>query len=238
MLDKYDIAAVKDGRFYSESKKCFVEIKDQVFKIGDQTIDLNSVLLTDSNTQKIVYNLIKESTTKQTLEKRQSHAFSKNIYLLGKNTKGRLLWLEAPQWSCDWYWGFGYIETYTNNNNPERSSDIDSHSDFSSLVGQQEYYDHEKGCFRNGDYIHNIYDSPQLIATTFSSSDGWKLSELFKQFYLLQDMAEYTHRTPAGCHLTTSPIKQDDAKMKQWHEEINKVMIPKITSEIIRMLKP
>ena len=51
-------------------------------------------------------------------------------------------------------------------------------------------------------------------------------------------MADYTHRTPAGCHLITSPIEQDADKMKEWHEHINKVMIPKITDEIMRMLTP
>ena len=51
-------------------------------------------------------------------------------------------------------------------------------------------------------------------------------------------MAEYTRRNPAGCHLTTSPVEQDKEKMAEWHKEINEVMIPKITDEIIKMLTP
>ena len=175
---------------------------------------------------------------KELISKRVSHAFGTDIFLLGKDADGYTVWLEAPKWDCGWYWGFGYIEKYTNKENPERARDISSHSHFSSLVGQQEYYDHEKGCHRKGEYIHNIYDSTELVKTTFTEKEGWLLSELFKQFYLLQDMAAYTSRNPAGCYLTTSPIEQDAEKMKEWRKEINEIMIPKITAEIMRILKP
>jgi hypothetical protein len=46
------------------------------------------------------------------LSKRKSHAFGKDIYLIGKDKSGTNYWLESPSWDCDWYWGFGYIETY------------------------------------------------------------------------------------------------------------------------------
>ena len=176
--------------------------------------------------------------SKNKLKKRKSHAFGKDVYLIGKGTDGKLMWLEAPKWDCSWYWGFGYIEVYTNHAMPNQSRDITSHSHFSGLVGEQEYYDHEKGCHRKGEYIHNVYDSPELIETTFTSKEGWDLSELFKQFYLLREMADYSSRTPAGCHLTTSPVEQDIEKMKGWHEYINKVMIPKVTDAIIKLLSP
>ena len=176
--------------------------------------------------------------SKQRMEKRKSHAFDKDVFLLGRDTEGKCVWLEAPKWDCEWYWGFGYIEVYTNHANPERAKDIISHSHFSGLVGHQEYYDHEKGCHCKGDYIRNVYDSPQLIETTFSEKEGWQLSELFREFYLLQDMAEYTYRTPAGCHLMTSPVTQDAEKMKEWHEHINKTMIPMIMDKIMEILTP
>ncbi len=177
--------------------------------------------------------------TKCRLKKRKSHAFRKDIFLIGKNTEGKLVWLEAPSWDCDWYWGFGYIETYTNNTDPSRARDIVSHSHVDGLMGKREYWDSEKQCHRlSSNYINNIYESPELVETTFTEKEGWKLSELFKQFYLLKDMAEYTHKEPAGCHLTTSPVEQDKEVMKQWHKRINTVMIPKVTAEIMRMLTP
>jgi hypothetical protein len=178
----------------------------------------------------------KNKDKKHKLEKRKSRAFGKDIFLLGKNREGKLVWLEAPSWDCGWYWGFGYLSTYTNNAHPEKARDIHSFFHFDGLVGSQEYYDYEKGCYRKGDYVHNVYDSPQLIETAFSSAEGWQLSELFKQFYLLKEMAEFTYKERPGCHLTTSPV--DHGNMKEWYDHINKVMIPKITAKILEILSP
>lgn len=173
---------------------------------------------------------------KPLIKKRKSHAFGKDVFLLGKNREGKCVWLEEPKWDCGWYWGFGYLEVYTNHNNPEKARDIREHFHFKGIVGQQEYYDTEKMCFRNKEYVHNPYDSPQLSETTFIYEEGWKLAELFKQFYLLQDMASFCHKELPGCHITTSPVNH--GYMKDWNEKINKVTIPKITAEIIRMLTP
>ena len=238
MLDKYDIEKIKDQRFYSEKHLCFIVISGTKFYIKDQIIDLKDVSVLDKETQELISDLIYESKTKCRLEKRKSHAFSKDIFLLGADAEGQLIWLEAPKWDCGWYWGFGYLESYTNNKNPEIAKDINMHQHFSGFVGYQEKYNIEKGVWQKGEYIHNVYDSPKLLETTFTEKEGWKLSELFKQFYLLKDMAGYTHKTPAGCHLTISPIEQNDVRMKEWHKEINTVMIPKITDEIMRMLTP
>ena len=37
------------------------------------------------------------------------------FYLLGRDEEGINYWLEEPSWDCGWYWGFGYVETYTTN---------------------------------------------------------------------------------------------------------------------------
>ena len=175
--------------------------------------------------------------TKEQLPKKQDRAFGKKIYLLGCDENGINYWLEHPQWDCGWYWGFGYVSTYPNNNNPGRSRDIQSHQHVdSSLMGQMEKYDHEKGCFVKGEYVSNIFDAPLLHKTTFTESEGWKLSELFKQFYLLQEMAEFANKTLPGCHVTESPVNHGD--MKEWNKHINEVMIPKITAKIIEILSP
>ena len=239
MLDKYDFERIKDQKFYSETVKGFVTIEGTVFTFNGQTIDLKNVSILDKEKQKLISDILSESNTKCKLKKRKSHAFRKDIFLIGKDTEGKLVWLEAPTWDCSWYWGFGYIETYTNNTNPSIARDILSHSHIDGLTGRHEYYDTEKQCHRlSSEYIHNIYDSPKLVETTFTENEGWKLSELFKEFYLLKDMAEYTHRSPASCNYTTSPVTQDPEKMAAWHKEINEVMIPLITAEILRMLTP
>jgi len=177
---------------------------------------------------------------KTVLNKEKSHAFRKDIYLLGEDKEGTKYWLESPTWDCDWYWGFGYVETYTNNKNPHIARDISSHQHIdSSFMGQMEKYDSKKGCFVKADYIHNIYDAPLLDKTTFTENEGWKLSELFKQFYLLKDMAAYCHKKPVvGCNCTTVHEVDNNDNVKGWYDEINKVMIPKITNEILRILTP
>jgi len=229
MLNKYDIEKIKDGRFYSASQKCFVEIKGHVFKVNGKTIDLDTVLISDTATQTVLSDIIYDSKTKHRLEKRTSYAFKKNVFLLGKNDAGKLVWLEEP---C-WYWGFGYIEVYTSNN-PDRAKDIQSHSHFSGMVGQQEIY--KDGHWRKGEYVNNVYDSPVLVETAFSKKEGWELSELFKQFYLLQNMAAFCNKEKPGCHITSSPV--DHGNMKLWSKEINETMIPRITAKIMEILSP
>jgi hypothetical protein len=232
------INEIKDRKFYSENLKGFVIIKDEVLHVNDITIDLNKVssLEQAEELMKTVEDLVYEAKTKHRMEKETSHAFGKDVFLLGKDEEGKTVWLEEPKWDCGWYWGFGYVETYTGNH-PSHSRDIQSHTHFSSLVGAQEYYDTEKGCFRKGEYIHNVYDSPRLVETAFSYNEGWKLSELFRQFYLLQKMAEFAGREKPNCHVT-SDSGVDHGDMKEWSEHINKVMIPKITAKIMEILSP
>ena len=178
-------------------------------------------------------------TTKIIISKEKNHAFKKDIYLLGEDSNGIRHWLEAPSWDCKWYWGFGYVETYTNNKNPQFSKDIQSHSHISGMVGAQEEYNHEKGCFVKGEYIHNIFDTPALTKTTFTEKEGWELSELFEQFYMFQKMAEFCHKQPEpGAHIKSVSIGHD---VKYWNEvrtTINTVSIPKITAKIIEILTP
>ena len=45
------------------------------------------------------------------MKKEKRKAFGKKIYLLGKDAEGVKYWLEEASWDCNWYYGFGYIET-------------------------------------------------------------------------------------------------------------------------------
>jgi hypothetical protein len=178
---------------------------------------------------------MKTATVNTQIKKQKDNAFSKEIYLLGIDSDGVKYWLEAPTWDCGWCWGFGYVETFTNNNHPSRSKDIDSHQHIkSSFLGEQDYYDSEKGCFRKGDYISNIFDSPKLAAKTFTKDEGWELTELFNQFYFLQDAAENFGR--GKCNTA-------DTSIKSWKDEvltykINKELIPMVTARILEILSP
>ena len=227
MLKAFELERLKDQRFYSEKVKGFVTIAGTRFTFNNRTIDLNNVSILDTETQDLISDILYETKTKYRLKKDTIGSGKNKKYLMGKNQRGEKVWLETPSWDCDWYWGFGYLTTKN------------SHTHVYGLTSRHEYYDTEKQCYRlSSEYLHNIYDSPKLVETTFTEEEGWKLSELFKEFYLLKDMAEYTHRNPASCNLTTSTVTPDPEKMAQWHKEINEVMIPLITAEILRMLTP
>ena len=91
------------------------------------------------------------------MKKQISKAFGKIIYLLGKDKYGDKYWLEAPSWNCDWYWGFGYVESYTNSI-PCMAKDIQSHQHWDGGI----------------DYITD---------RTFNSKEKAILNNLFKRFY-------------------------------------------------------
>ena len=165
------------------------------------------------------------NTTATVLNKQKSHAFGKDTYLLGSDNDGIKYWLEAPKWDCGWYWGFGYVKTYTNNSSPSKAKDINSHQHIdSSFMGNI-----------GGKYVHNIFDAPTLKNKTFSESEGWVLSELFKTFYTLKKTAELYNR--GGSHLTTNPLA-DLLKDTDAEKHINEVLIPAVTAKIIEILTP
>lgn len=155
-------------------------------------------------------------------KKRKDFAFNKDIYLLGQDADGINYWLEAASWECDWYWGFGYIETYTNNNNPSRARDIESHSHFDSLGAKEN---------------KNLYDAfkEKFIVTPLSDKELWTLCELMKSFYIAKKYAEMLHT--GGAHYTTNPCK-DIIRNDEEYTRINKIVIPAIYKEVYALLSP
>ena len=162
------------------------------------------------------------------MKKQKNRAFNKDIYLLGEDVDGIKYWLEAPSWDCNWYWGFGYVETYTNNKHPEMSKDIESHQHIdSSFLGE--------GNAKDGGYCHNIYDSKLLHKKTFTESEGWELSELFKCFYLLQKYADF--KKHGHVNISPSNTTKNMKDLKEWNS-INQKDIPIITTRILEILAP
>lgn len=173
----------------------------------------------------------------QKIEKRVTEAFNKKIYLLGLGKEGKNIWLEAPSWDCGWYWGFGYIERYTNNECPNRSRDISSHSHWDIvIIGKQEYYDTNKGCFMlSSEYIHHLNESPNFQATVLSDEESWELADLMASYYTLSKAAELYNR--GGSHLTTTKI-QNLMKSAINCNNINKIDLPRIFERIDQILTP
>lgn len=159
------------------------------------------------------------------MNKQKSHAFGKDIYLLGKDSQGVLYWLEAPSWDCGWYWGFGYVETYTNNRFPNHARDINSHGHFDSLV----WFKNDKH-----DYVYHINESPHFAETTLTESEAWELSDLMKRFYVLKEAAEIFGRGTA--HFTSNTRR--DSTNKDIEKYINDVELPEIFKAVIELLSP
>ncbi len=148
---------------------------------------------------------------------------NKPVYLLGADSGGIYYWLQSSSWDCGWYWGFGYIETYTNNKYPRLSRDIGSHQHATDFY--PEWWGHNKAGYK-----------PSILAeTTFSDHEGWLLSELFEQFYLLKDMAGFYAR--GNCN-----IASDAGNIAFVRPEmvtvINKEWIPDVVNKILTILSP
>lgn len=160
------------------------------------------------------------------IKKRTSEAFGKKIYLLGVNTYGEYFWLEEAKWSCSWYWGFGYIEVYTNNKFPNRAADIQSHSHWTGLVGR---IDGAK------DYVHHLYDNPKVEKCVLTKDESWKLAELMKSYYTLKDAAALLGNGSA--HVTDNPAK-DTLHRPDMAKTINEELMPAIFAQVYELLDP
>lgn len=156
------------------------------------------------------------------MEKRKSRAFGKDIYLLGKDADGINYWIEEATWDCDWYWGGGYIETYTNNNCPNMSRDINSHQHFDSL-------------FFNGN--KNGFDAfKEFFADTpFTDDEIWKICELMKTFYIARTYSDMIHQ--GGANYTKNPVSEI-IKCSEEYKRINKIVIPDIMKNLYSIITP
>jgi len=168
------------------------------------------------------------------INKRVSKAFGKKIYLLGVDKEGKNVWLEEPSWDCDWYWGFGYIERYTNNKNPERSRDILSHSHWDSeIVGIIDVWDEKKQKFVKSEYIHHLNENPNFKDTVLTDDESWELAELMNSFYILSKTAELLKN---GCSGVTDNLAKDTIKNVEFRDKINKIILPEIFKKIDKLL--
>ena len=156
------------------------------------------------------------------MKKETSCAFGKRVYLLGEDVYGTRYWLEEAKWECDWYWGLGYVETYTDNKRPSRSCDISSHQHFNGMF-------FHKG--RNGyDVFRETFHE-----TPLKDKEVWQLLELMKALYTLREYSDLLTR--GGAHYTTNPCKNIIVNNVEL-ERINKKVIPALLSNVYALLTP
>ena len=155
------------------------------------------------------------------IKKRKSHAFGKDIYLLGRTADGTNYWLEEAKWDCGWYWGGGYVVTYTNNTNPSRAKDLQSHQHFDGLF-------FKKANMHGYDAFVDFFEE-----TPFTEKEIWKICELMKSFYIAREYADMVCR--GGAHYTDNPAKEF-IKSDIIYKTINELQIPAIMESLYEIL--
>lgn len=147
-------------------------------------------------------------------------------YYLGTATDGTNYFYQKAKFDCGWYWGIGYVESFTNNNYPWRARDIDSHTHFDYLMEQQMHpYGGRMGWF---DGFKNIFHE-----TLLKDSEIWKVLEIMKSLYTARAYSDMLYR--GGSHYTSNPVAgtiKNDAE----YERINKVVIPALSEKLYSIL--
>lgn len=146
--------------------------------------------------------------------------FGHKYYLLGTDKEGIKYFLEEASWDCDWYWGGGYVETFSNNRNPVCSMDIDSyhHFNYMFLTYNKNGFDMFKDFFKE---------------TPFTDNEIRKICELMKSFYVAREYSDMIYR--GGAHYTSNPAKETIMN-KDEYNRINEVVIPTIMTELYKIL--
>ena len=153
------------------------------------------------------------------MKKQTTTAFGKKVYLLGADANGTKYWLEAPSWDCGWYWGFGYVETYTNNDYPNRSKDVASHQHFDGLF--------LKNSKVNGSAFNTF--SEFFKETPLNKDEIWILLDYMYSFYTLRETAAVFGRSYS---YMTGKAKLREVQNQEMAKEINEKTLPAIFKQI------
>ena len=155
------------------------------------------------------------------MKKEKIKVFGKDYYLLGIDENKTKYYLEASNWDCNWYWGGGYVETFTNNSNPQRSKDIASHSHFNYM-----FFNKNKSAY--DEFSTFFKDTP------FCNVEIWEILELLKSFYIAREYSDFIYR--GGAYYTSNPT-QGIIKNNDEYKRINEKVIPQIMAELYKILE-
>lgn len=158
------------------------------------------------------------------MEKKIIRVFGKRYLLLGKGQNGKKYYLQAPSWDCGWYWGLGYINSFTNNATPEKSKDIASHQHFDNIF------------LKKGDYIDNFknfFSELSIGDISIWNKDLRQLLDLMKSAYLLRESAELFCR--GGASISENSLK-NELKNSDYYKNICKNLLPAIFAKIGEIL--
>ena len=146
-----------------------------------------------------------------------------SYYYLGTDCSGINYFLNKASFDCSWYWGLGYISTFTNNENPSLSRDIASHEHFD--------YKFLKDITMNGYDKFNSFFT--IKNKNLTDKNTWLLIELMETLYTLREYSDTIYR--GGSHYTNNPLREI-IKNPIEYDRINKELIPKLLNEIYNLL--
>lgn len=145
----------------------------------------------------------------------------KKYFLLGQDECGIKHFLEEATFDCGWYWGIGYVETFTNNRNPAQSKDISCHTHFDYLFFKRDNM--------NGwDAFREL-----LPHTPFSDQEIWKILELMRSAYIARHYSDMLHG--GGANYTSNPAKGVIACEAEY-KRINEDVIPAILAKLYEII--
>lgn len=131
--------------------------------------------------------------------------YPEKIYL-GLDKENQEVYMEAPKWSCDWFWSFGYIHG-------------------------KDYFTHLKHLGAD-----NLYNNIREFFNEFVIEDNnelWQFCELVQSIYTLKRMAEFLHR--GGSYYASNPC-QESLKNPDFVNQINKELIPELVDKMYGVL--
>jgi len=128
---------------------------------------------------------------------------SNKVYLgMEEETKSKL-YLEKHSWDCNWYWGFGYLDSSF------------MHFHFDSVMPNKS----------NNEFLtFNIFEKPVRIKLK-KGFNGWLLMELFEQAYILRHAADMYSIGSAGItEARDKGVSKDMVLAHQLNEQLETVL--------------
>lgn len=144
----------------------------------------------------------------------------RKYFLLGQDEDGTKYFLEEARFDCGWYWGIGYVETFTNNRNPALSKDIRSHTHFDSLFFNRKVNGYEA-------FKALLPDNP------FSDRELWEILELMRSAYIARRYSDMLHC--GGANYTSNPAK-GVISCEAEYNRINNDVIPTILGKLYEII--
>ena len=143
-----------------------------------------------------------------------------------RNEDNTRIYLSAPSWDCDWYWGFGYL------------GNKNEHYHLSSYANQTKCITDSEGKFsvftekRNKNMYDCLLEDYTLNPRIYSNL--WTFCELSQTAYALKESAEVLQR--GGSNYSTNPVKEI-IKNPEEVARINNVVLPAIFDHVYSLLK-